>query len=165
MAGRSSGAAPSLWVWLGLAVVVVLLDQLSKTLILGMFQLNDSRTLTSWFNLVRVHNTGAAFSFLAGASGWQRWFFVGLGTVASAFIVWMLKKHPGQKLFCFAVSMIMGGAVGNVVDRLLHGYVVDFIQVHYGGWHFPAFNLADSAITLGAICLILDELLRVRRGR
>jgi signal peptidase II len=165
MAGHSSGAAPSLWVWLGLAVVVVLLDQLSKTLILGMFQLNDSRTLTSWFNLVRVHNTGAAFSFLAGASGWQRWFFVGLGTVASAFIVWMLKKHPGQKLFCFAVSMIMGGAVGNVVDRLLHGYVVDFIQVHYGGWYFPAFNLADSAITLGAICLILDELLRVRRGR
>jgi signal peptidase II len=165
MAGRSSGAAPSLWVWLGLAVVVVLLDQLSKTLILGTFQLNDSRTLTSWFNLVRVHNTGAAFSFLAGASGWQRWFFVGLGTVASAFIVWMLKKHPGQKLFCFAVSMIMGGAVGNVVDRLLHGYVVDFIQVHYGGWYFPAFNLADSAITLGAICLILDELLRVRRGR
>jgi len=165
MAGRSSGAAPSLWVWLGLALVVVLLDQLSKTLILGMFQLNDSRTLTSWFNLVRVHNTGAAFSFLAGASGWQRWFFVGLGTVASAFIVWMLKKHPGQKLFCFAVSMIMGGAVGNVVDRLLHGYVVDFIQVHYGGWYFPAFNLADSAITLGAICLILDELLRVRRER
>jgi signal peptidase II len=165
MAGRSSGAAPSLWVWLGLAVVVVLLDQLSKTLILGTFQLNDSRTLTSWFNLVRVHNTGAAFSFLAGASGWQRWFFVGLGTVASAFIVWMLKKHPGQKLFCFAVSMIMGGAVGNVVDRLLHGYVVDFIQVHYGGWYFPAFNLADSAITLGAICLILDELMRVRRAR
>jgi signal peptidase II len=143
----------------------VVLDQLSKTLILGMFQLNDSRTITSWFNLVRVHNTGAAFSFLAGASGWQRWFFVGLGTLASAFIVWMLKKHPGQKLFCFAVTMIMGGAVGNVVDRLLHGYVVDFIQVHYGGWYFPSFNLADSAITLGAICLILDEILRVRRGR
>ena len=165
MAGRSSSAAPSLWLWLGLALLVVVLDQLSKTVILGVFQLNDSRTLTSWFNLVRVHNTGAAFSFLAGAAGWQRWFFVGLGTVASAFIVWMLKKHPGQKLFCFAVTMIMGGAIGNVVDRLLHGYVVDFIQVHYGGWYFPAFNLADSAITLGAICLILDELLRVRRGR
>jgi signal peptidase II len=165
MAGRSTGAAPGLWLWLGLAVVVVLLDQLSKTLILGTFQLNDSRTLTSWFNLVRVHNTGAAFSFLAGASGWQRWFFVVLGTVASAFIIWMLKKHPGQKLFCFAVTMIMGGAIGNVIDRLLHGYVVDFIQVHYGGWYFPAFNLADSAITLGAACLILDELLRVRRAR
>jgi signal peptidase II len=165
MAGRSYGGAPSLWVWLGLAVVVVLLDQLSKTLVIASFQLNDSRALTSWFNLVRVHNSGAAFSFLAGASGWQRWFFVGLGTAASAFIVWMLKKHPGQKLFCFAVSMIMGGAIGNVVDRLLHGHVVDFIQVHYGGWYFPAFNLADSAITLGAICLILDEILRVRRGR
>ncbi len=165
MATRATSAGPSLWVWLGLAVVVVLLDQLSKTVVIGTFQLNDSRALTSWFNLVRVHNTGAAFSFLAGASGWQRWFFVGLGTVASAFIVWMLKKHPGQKLFCFAVTMIMGGAIGNVVDRLLHGYVVDFIQVHYSGWYFPAFNLADSAITLGAICLILDELLRVRRGR
>jgi signal peptidase II len=165
MAGRSSGSGPSLWLWLGLALLVVLLDQLSKTLILGMFQLNDSRTITSWFNLVRVHNTGAAFSFLAGASGWQRWFFVGLGTLASAFIVWMLKKHPGEKLFCFAVTMIMGGAIGNVVDRLLHGYVVDFIQVHYGGWYFPSFNLADSAITLGAICLILDEILRVKRGR
>jgi signal peptidase II len=166
MAGRSSGAAPSLWLWLGLAVVVVLLDQLSKTLVIGALQLNDSRTLTAWFNLVRVHNSGAAFSFLAGASGWQRWFFVGLGTVASAFIVWMLKKHPGQKLFCFAVTMIMGGAIGNVIDRLLHGYVVDFIQVHWGAkYYFPSFNVADSAITLGAMLLILDEVLRVRRGR
>jgi signal peptidase II len=165
MAARSARAAPSLWLWLGLALLVVVLDQLSKTLILGAFQLNDSRTVTSWFNLVRVHNTGAAFSFLAGASGWQRWFFVILGTAASGFIVWMLKKHPEQKLFCFAVTMIMGGAIGNVVDRLMHGYVVDFIQVHYGGWYFPSFNLADSAITLGAICLILDEILRVRRAR
>ena len=165
MATRSSSGAPSLWVWLGLAVLVVLLDQLSKTLIVGMFQLYDSRPVTSWFNLVRVHNSGAAFSFLAGASGWQRWFFVGMGTLASGFIVWMLKKHPTQKLFCFAISMILGGAVGNVVDRLLHGHVVDFIQLHYGGWYFPSFNLADSAITLGAICLILDELLRVRRSR
>jgi signal peptidase II len=161
--GRSLG--PGLWVWLGLALVVVVLDQLSKTLILQRFALHDSVTVTSWFNLVRVHNSGAAFSFLAGASGWQRWFFVGLGAVASIFIVWMLKKHPTQTLFCFAVTMIMGGAIGNVVDRLLHGYVVDFIQVHYGGWYFPSFNLADSAITLGAICLILDEIRRVRRAR
>ena len=165
MATRSSSGAFSLWAWLGLAGVVVLLDQLSKTVLVGSLQLNDSHAVTPWFNLVRAHNSGAAFSFLAGASGWQRWFFVGLGTLASAFIVWMLKKHPAQKLFCFAVSMIMGGAIGNVVDRLLHGHVVDFIQVHYGGWYFPAFNLADSAITLGAICLILDEILRVRRGR
>ncbi len=165
MAGRTSGGGVSLWLWLGLALVVVLLDQLSKTVVIGAFALNHSQPVTSWFNLVRVHNSGAAFSFLAGASGWQRWFFVVLGTAASGFIVWMLKKHPTQKLFCFAVTMIMGGAIGNVVDRLLHGYVVDFIQLHHGGWAFPAFNLADSAITLGAVCLILDEILRVRRAR
>jgi signal peptidase II len=113
---------------------------------------------------VRAHNTGAAFSFLAWASGWQRWFFVGLGGVASVFIVWMLHKHAAQTLFCFAVTFILGGAVGNVIDRLLHGYVVDFIQLHYAGHAFPAFNLADSAITLGAICLIIDELRRVRKA-
>ena len=165
MAARSSAAAPGLWVWLGLALAVVLLDQLSKTVVIGAFGLNHSQAVTPWFNLVRVHNSGAAFSFLAGASGWQRWFFVGLGTLASGFIVWMLHRHPTQKLFCFAVTMIMGGAIGNVVDRLLHGHVVDFIQLHHGGWYFPAFNLADSAITLGAACLILDEIQRVRRAR
>jgi signal peptidase II len=157
--------AVGLWVWLGLALAVVVLDQLSKTLILDMFQLGDGRTITSYFNLVRVHNTGAAFSFLAGASGWQRWFFVGLGLAASVFIVWMLKKHPSEGLFCFAVSMILGGALGNVIDRLLHGYVVDMLDFHWRGSHFPAFNLADAAITLGAICLIVDELRRVARSR
>lgn len=161
----SNKKAPGLALWLGLALAVVLLDQLSKTLILGHFQYGESRFVTSFFNVVRVHNTGAAFSFLAGASGWQRWFFVGLGAVVSVFIVYMLKTHPAQRLFCFAVSMIMGGAVGNVIDRLLHGYVVDFIQVHWAGWFFPSFNLADSAITLGAVLLVLDEVLRVRRGR
>lgn len=160
----SSSSGPSLWLWLGLAAIVIVLDQFTKTLILGDFSYGESRPVTSFFNVVRVHNTGAAFSFLAGASGWQRWFFVALGIVASVVIVWMLKKHPGQKLFCFAVTMILGGALGNVIDRLLHGYVVDFIQLHYAGRAFPSFNLADSAITLGAICLILDELLRVRRS-
>ncbi len=164
MARSSSRSTTPLLLWLGLALVVIVLDQFTKTLILGDFRLGDSRTVTSFFNVVRVHNTGAAFSFLAGASGWQRWFFTGLGVVVSIFIVWMLKKHPEQKLFCFAVTMVMGGAIGNVIDRLLHGYVVDFIQVHYGGWYFPSFNLADSAITLGAICLVVDELRRVRRG-
>jgi signal peptidase II len=160
----SKSTGVSLWIWLGLAAVVILLDQFSKVLILGNFELGDSRFVTSFFNVVRVHNTGAAFSFLAGASGWQRWFFVGLGALASAFILWMLKKHPTQTLFCFAVSMILGGALGNVIDRLLHGYVVDFIQLHYAGMAFPSFNLADSAITLGAICLVIDELRRVRRS-
>ena len=162
MTYRSS--SPSLALWLGLALVVIVLDQLTKTLILSAFQLGDSRYVTPFFNVVRAHNTGAAFSFLAGAAGWQRWFFVTLGIVAAGFIVWMLRSHPAQKLFCFAVTMIMGGALGNVIDRLLHGYVVDFIQVHAGGWYFPSFNLADSAITLGAILLIVDELRRMRRG-
>ncbi len=151
---------------------MILADQVTKTLILGYFQLGDVRHVTGFFNLVRVHNSGAAFSFLAGASGWQRWFFVGLGVAASGFIVWMIRSHPTQKLFCFAVSMIMGGALGNVIDRLLHGYVVDFLQFRIGllepvfpGGYFPSFNIADSAITLGAACLILDEILRVRRGR
>ena len=151
--------------WLAIAFVVILLDQFTKTLIIGNFQLNDSRTVTSFFNVVRVHNSGAAFSFLAGASGWQRWFFVGLGIVASGFIVWMLRSHGGQKLFGWALALILGGAIGNVVDRLLHGYVVDFIQVHAGGWYFPSFNVADSAISVGAVLLIVDELLRVRRSR
>ena len=161
---RFSSGAPKLAHWLALALVVILLDQFTKTLILGYFQLGDSRHVTSFFNVVRVHNTGAAFSFLAGAAGWQRWFFVGLGVVAAGFIVWMLHTHPAQKLFCFAVTMIMGGALGNVIDRLLHGYVVDFIQLHWRGWFFPSFNVADSAITLGAILLIVDELRRVRRS-
>jgi signal peptidase II len=171
MPQRSSSAA-SLTLWLGLALIVVVLDQFTKTLVLGWFELGDVRPVTSFFNLVRVHNTGAAFSILAGAAGWQRWFFVGIGVAASVFIVWMLKKHPTQTLFCFAVTMILGGAIGNVVDRLLHGYVVDFLQFRFSllepifrGGYFPSFNVADSAITLGAACLILDEVLRVRRGR
>lgn len=169
--GKSAGVA-SLSGWLALAVLVMLLDQLTKTLILGWFQLGDVRPVTSFFNLVRVHNAGAAFSFLAGASGWQRWFFIGFGLLASGFIVWMLRSHPTQKLFCFAITMILGGALGNVIDRMLHGYVVDFLQFRFGflepiftGGYFPSFNLADASITLGAACLILDEILRVRRGR
>lgn len=162
---------PGLAVWLGLAAIVILLDQFTKVLIVGNFQFGESHTVTSFFDVVRAHNYGAAFSFLHNASGWQRWFFTGLGLVASGVIVWMLKKHPGQKLFSFAVSMILGGALGNVIDRVWHGYVVDFLQFHWAflspmfpGGYFPAFNIADSAITLGAIGLILDELLRVRRG-
>ena len=166
MAARKAGSsAAPFWPWLGIALAVVLLDQFTKTLIVGFFELGDSRTVTSFFNLVRVHNTGAAFSFLAGASGWQRWFFVGLGVVAAGFIVWMLRRHGGQRLFGWALALVLGGAVGNVVDRLLHGHVVDFIQVHYGGWYFPSFNVADSAISVGAALLILDELLRVRSAR
>jgi signal peptidase II len=151
--------------WLALALVILIADQLTKTLILGHYRLGDSTVVTGFFNIVRAHNPGAAFSFLAGASGWQRWFFTAIGVVATLVILWMLKAHAGQKLFSFALACILGGAVGNVVDRLMHGYVVDFLDFHWAGWHFPAFNIADSGITIGAACLILDELLRVRRGR
>jgi signal peptidase II len=165
-------AAPSMGLWLGLALLIIVADQLTKTLVAARFALGDSVTITGWFNLVRAHNPGAAFSFLADASGWQRWFFVGLGFVASAFIVWMLRRHPGERLFCLAISLILGGALGNVIDRLLHGHVIDFLQFHwpflaplFPGGYFPSFNIADAAITAGAIGLILDELLRVRRSR
>ena len=154
-----------MWPWLAWAVVILIADQITKTLILNNYRLGDSTFITTFFNIVRAHNTGAAFSFLADAGGWQRWLFTGIGVAATIFIVWQLRAHPGQKLFSFALSSILGGAVGNVVDRLMHGYVVDFLQFHYAGWYFPSFNLADSAITVGAACLILDELLRVRRER
>jgi len=154
----------SLLPWLGLALILLIADQFTKVLILGYYQLGDATHVTNFFNVVRVHNSGAAFSFLASASGWQRWFFTVIGIAAALFILWMLKSHPGQKLFSFALACILGGAVGNVIDRLLYGYVVDFLDFHYAGWHFPAFNIADSAITVGAVCLILDELLRVKRS-
>jgi signal peptidase II len=162
---RPSASAGSMLPWLGLALLVLIADQFTKVLILGAYQLGESTTITGFFNIVRAHNTGAAFSFLAAASGWQRWLFTAIGVGATVFIVWMLRSHAGQKLFCFALACILGGAIGNVVDRLLHGYVVDFLQFHWHGWYFPAFNVADSAITVGAACLILDELLRVRRAK
>ena len=151
--------------WLGLALIILIADQFTKIMITGYYQLGDSTTVTRFFNVVRAHNTGAAFSFLAGASGWQRWFFTAIGIVAALFIVWMLRSHASQKLFAFAMACILGGAVGNVIDRVAYGYVVDFLQFHYAGWYFPSFNIADSAITIGAIALILDEVLRVRRAR
>ena len=157
--------ASSLWPWLGIALAVILVDQLTKTIISGTFAVNEVRTVNAFLDIVCAHNTGAAFSFLAGASGWQRWFFIGLGIAAAAFIVWLLARHGGQRLFGWALALILGGAVGNVIDRILHGYVVDFIQVHWHASYFPSFNVADSAITIGACLLILDELLRVRRSR
>jgi signal peptidase II len=161
--GTASG---SMLPWLGLALIVLIADQFTKILILGYYQFGDSTTVAPFFNIVRAHNTGAAFSFLAAASGWQRWLFTGIAVVAVIFILWLLRSHAHQKLFAFSLACILGGAVGNVVDRLLHGYVVDFLQFHWNNrWYFPAFNVADAAITIGAAGLILDELLRVRRTR
>ncbi|MEY2620237.1 MAG: hypothetical protein RIT26_57 [Pseudomonadota bacterium] len=159
-------------IWLALATLVLVLDQLSKGWVVAQFELWHSQPVTSFFNLVRVHNEGAAFSFLSDAGGWQRWFFTALGVGAALFMLWLLRNHAQQKLFAFALSMLLGGAVGNVIDRLVHGHVIDFLDFHFdwlapifAGGHFPAFNLADSAISLGAACLLLDEFLRVRRGR
>jgi len=162
MAGKNTSGA-SLLQPLLVAALVVLTDQFTKILIMGAMQLGDVHPVTSYFDLVRAHNFGAAFSFLNHSGGVQRWFFLGLGLAAAAFIVWLLRRHGQQKLFAWALTLVLGGALGNVIDRALHGYVVDFIQVHAGGWYFPAFNVADSAITIGAILLILDELRRVRR--
>jgi signal peptidase II len=169
---RAGKAGQSLWPWLGLSAAIVLLDQFTKVLIVGNYRLGDSTPVTNFFNIVRAHNTGAAFSFLAAAGGWQRWLFTAIGVAAAAFIIWMLRSHPGQKLFAFALSCILGGALGNVIDRVWHGYVVDFLDFHWSflsgmfhGGHFPAFNVADAGITIGAACLILDEILRVRRSR
>jgi len=163
--------SPSLLLWLGIALVILLADQLTKLLIVDSFALGDSQTVTTFFNLVRVHNSGAAFSMLSTASGWQRWFFTAIGIVATFFILWLLRSHPTQKLFCFALALVLGGAVGNVIDRIAYGHVIDFLDFHWDALspvffqgHFPAFNVADSAISVGAICLILDELIRVRKS-
>ena len=155
----------SIWPWLGWALVILVADQVTKMLILGSYQLGDATPITPFFNIVRAHNTGAAFSFLAQAGGWQRWLFTGFGLLAALFILWQLHAHPGQKLFSFALASILGGAVGNVIDRMVHGYVVDFLDFYWASSHFPAFNIADAGISVGATLLILDELLRVRRQR
>ncbi|NOV25221.1 lipoprotein signal peptidase [Cupriavidus necator] len=149
--------------WMAFALLVVLLDQFFKIVIVRSFSYGESRPVTGFFNLVLVYNKGAAFSFLADAGGWQRWFFTGLGVVVGAFIVWLLYRHTGQRLFCFAVSLILGGAVGNVIDRVVYGHVIDFLDFYVRNYHWPAFNVADCAITVGAVLLIVDELRRVRK--
>jgi signal peptidase II len=151
--------------WLALAAVVVAVDQATKFAIETAFEFGDRRPVTSFFNLVLTYNKGAAFSFLAGASGWQSTFFTIVGIAASLFIVYLLARHGTQKLFSLALALILGGAVGNVIDRIVHGHVIDFLDFHWRGWHWPAFNVADSAIVTGAALLILDELRRVRRAR
>jgi signal peptidase II len=162
---RNSSGGSSFTVWIVLAAVVVLLDQVSKIAILKVFKPGQRMPIIdNWFDLTLAFNPGAAFSFLAGASGWQREFFIGIGVAATLFIVWMLWRHGHQKMFSLALTLIMGGAIGNVIDRVLMGHVVDFLLVYHGGWYWPAFNVADSAIVGGAGLLILDELLRVRRG-
>ena len=164
MAGPA-GVRRRLLPWVALAAVVVLIDQLTKLVIERAFDYGDVEPVTSFFNLVLTYNRGAAFSFLASASGWQAHFLTGVGIAASLFILYLLGRHGDQKLFSLALAMILGGAVGNVIDRLAYGHVIDFLDLHVGGWHWPAFNMADSAIVGGAMLLVLDELLRVRRAK
>lgn len=142
---------------LGLGIVVIVLDQWSKHAITAAFRYGEVMPVTSFFNLVLVHNKGAAFSFLSGASGWQREFFIGITALALAVIIWMVRRHREELLFCWGLACVAAGAVGNLIDRVSYGYVVDFLDFHAAGWHFWAFNLADSSITLGAGLLILDS--------
>ena len=144
--------------WYALALLVVLLDQLTKYWVSASFHYGEARAYTGFFNLVLTHNQGAAFSFLATAAGWQRGFFIGIALIAIVVIGVLLARHARDRLFCLSLALILGGAIGNVIDRIVLGYVVDFLDFHVAGWHWPAFNLADSAITAGAVLLVADSL-------
>ena len=145
--------------WLGLAGAVLVIDQLTKQAITRSFSLHETVELTPFFNLVLVYNRGAAFSFLSDAAGWQRELFIAIALAASVWIAWLLRKYAAQTMFCIALSLILGGAIGNVIDRFLYGGVVDFLDFHALGYHWPAFNVADSAISCGAVLLIWDALI------
>jgi signal peptidase II len=144
--------------WLGVSAIVVALDLYTKRLVGSFLAYGEHRPVTSFFDLVLFHNEGAAFSLLAAAGGWQRLFFSTFAAVASAVIVYQLRKHPEKKLFCFALGLILGGALGNLYDRLTLGHVVDFLFFHYQGFYWPAFNVADSAIFCGVVLLLWQEL-------
>ena len=151
--------------WLGLALILVLLDQITKITVERTFFYGETVPLTGFFNLIKVYNPGAAFSFLGDAGGWQRYLFTGIAVAAVGYILYLLKRHPGQRLFCFSLALIMGGAIGNVIDRLAYGHVIDFLDFYWKGvGHFPAFNIADIGISVGAFLFILDELRRVNKS-
>jgi signal peptidase II len=160
----ATGRTPSLTPWLGISLLVVLLDQITKIAITRLFAFGESYPVTSFFNLVLAHNKGAAFSFLAAETGWQRYLFTGIAAAAVIFMIYLLRRHTGQRLFCWALALILGGALGNLIDRVMYGYVIDFLDFYIPGWrwpHWPAFNIADSAIVVGAALFVIDELRRV----
>ena len=161
--GLNAGA--SNWLWLGVGALA--LDQWTKWLIIDWFDEFERLVLLPVLEIMRLHNTGAAFSFLSEADGWQRWVFILLGVAVSAGILVWLRRLParGQALLASGLSLILGGALGNVIDRVVHGHVIDFIRVHYEEHYFPAFNVADSAITIGAALIVLDSLLELDRSR
>ena len=153
-ASSASGVATSRW--LGLASVIIILDQISKLWISNNFIYGEGLRVVKHFNLVLGHNSGAAFGFLNDAGGWQRWMFSAIAIVAAVWIVRMLRQHAKETLFCLALALVLGGALGNLIDRVAYGYVVDFLDFYWGNSHFPTFNVADSAISVGAVLLILD---------
>ena len=160
MADAEAAAAPRVWRWYALAALVLAGDQLSKLAASEWLDYALPQRVFSWFDLTLHHNPGAAFSFLSGAGGWQRWLFTGLAIAVSGVLLeWLRRLPPGRWLLSLALALVLGGALGNLVDRLLHGYVIDFISVHYREWYFPTFNIADSAISVGAALVILDSLL------
>lgn len=151
------GAGKRLIFWLILAAVIIILDQITKLWISRSFVYGESMAVTDFFNLVLVHNSGAAFSFLSNAGGWQRWLFTAIAAVASVWITWLINKHQQEILFCLALTLILGGALGNLIDRAAYGYVVDFLDFYWNTYHFPAFNIADSAVTCGAALLLWES--------
>lgn len=155
---------PVSWAWLVVSVVVILLDWETKQLASQNLLLYRPVEVFSWLNITLAHNYGAAFSFLAGAGGWQRWFFTVLASVISVvLLVWLIRLPRREWVTALGLALILGGAIGNVADRIRLGYVVDFIDVHFRGWHYPAFNVADSAITCGVILLLVDAIVLSRR--
>jgi signal peptidase II len=144
--------------WLWLSALAIVLDQGTKLIVDNVMQLHESIPLIPYFNLTYVHNTGAAFSFLSEAGGWQRWFFAALAIVISAVLgVWLARLQKHETLLAIALALVLGGAIGNLIDRLAYGYVIDFLDVYYNAWHWPAFNIADSAITLGVVLMLLES--------
>jgi signal peptidase II len=150
--------------WLALSGLIVLVDQLTKLAVARAFAVGEAVAVTPFMNLVYVYNPGAAFSFLSTQPGWQRWFFIVIALAASAWIVHLLRKYPHTRVFALALALVLAGAVGNVIDRILHGAVIDFLDFHAYGYHWPAFNVADSAITCGAALLIWDALTPGQKG-
>jgi signal peptidase II len=144
------------WHWLGISAAVLVLDLVTKAWVVGAFKEGDELPVTGFMSLVLAYNSGAAFSFLAGADGWQRWFFAVIAVVASGVLLWMLKRG-GSRVLCVGLALILGGALGNLWDRMMLGHVVDFLLLHYRGWSWPAFNVADSAISVGAVLLVIDS--------
>ena len=157
---RSSPAS-----WLALSACIILIDQITKILAKNQIAIGGGIEISRYLNLVHVRNPGAAFSFLADAGGWQTWFLAGLAAIAAITVTVLLFKYAAQTLFALALSFILGGALGNLIDRIAYGAVIDFIDAHYDALHWPAFNVADIAISIGAALLVLDEILRVKRDK